>query len=159
MTDLWPWPGDTPTERARAVANSLLALLPAGDRDHAIRQARAVGETWLGANLLRWDKTDVVTTAEAAELAHVGASTIRKWHSDGHLPNQGRGRYVVAHVLDCAAARRRERAERCATYGCTRPAIRLDFCCVPCATGKVVVRGEASHDEACDAELAYAISM
>jgi excisionase family DNA binding protein len=112
MTDPWPWPGDTPTERARRIANSLLALLPDQQRDHAIRQARAVGETWLGRTLLRWDKTDAVTTAEAAELLHVNPSTIRKWHSEGHLPNhQGRtGVYVVAHVLDCAAQRRRERA-------------------------------------------------
>jgi hypothetical protein len=101
----WPWPRDSPTDRARAVANSLLALLPESDRDDAIRQARAVGETWLGANLLRWDISDVVTTSEAAELIHVGASTIRKWHSLGYLPNQGTGRYLVGDVLDCAAAR------------------------------------------------------
>ena len=82
-----------------------------GERDLAIHKARAVGQTWLGANLLHWDRTDVVCTADAAELANVGPSTIRKWHSLGYLPNhQGRaGRYVVAFVLDCAAARRRER--------------------------------------------------
>lgn len=109
--DPWPWPGDTLTERARKIANSLLALLPDTEREHAIRQARAVGETWLGANLLRWDKTDVVCTADAAELAGVGPSTIRKWHSQGYLPNHGgrAGRYVVALVLDCAAARTRAR--------------------------------------------------
>ena len=113
MTDLWPWPGDTATERARRIANSLLGLLPDGERDIAIRKARAVGETWLGANLLRWTKDDVVTTAQAAELIHMRPSTIRKWHSQGHLPNHlGRpGRYVVAAVLDCAAQRRREREE------------------------------------------------
>lgn len=107
MTDPWPWPGDTPTERARRIANSLLALLPEPDRGAAIAQARAVGESWLGANLLRWDKSDVITTAEAAELLHVGAATIRKWHSLGYLPNHlgRRGRYVVAAVLDCAARR------------------------------------------------------
>ena len=111
MTDPWPWPEDTQLERARRIANSLLGLLPDAERDLAIRKARAVGQTWLGANLLRWDKTDVVTTSDAAELANVGPSTIRKWHSLGYLPNhQGRvGCYVVAIVLDCAAARRRER--------------------------------------------------
>lgn len=110
MTDPWPWPADTDTERARKIANSLLALLPADQCDQAIRQARAVGQTWLGASLLRWDRTDVVTTSEAAELAGVRPSTIRWWHSEGWLPNRGRGRYVVALVLDCAAARGRAAA-------------------------------------------------
>ena len=109
MSDPWPWPGDNATDRARQIANSLLALLPDGERERCIRSARAVGETWLGANLMRWEVTDVVSTAEAAELIHMRASTIRKWHSQGYLANhQGRtGRYVVADVLDCAAARRR----------------------------------------------------
>lgn len=109
MTDPWPWPEDLPVDRARRIANSLLALLPDDEAARHVATARRLGETWLGANLLRFDVTDVVTTAEAAELVHVGASTIRKWHSEGYLPNHlGRqGRYVVAHVLDCAAARRR----------------------------------------------------
>lgn len=106
MTDPWPWPDDTPCERARRIANSLLALLPDEEQARHIRTARRLGETWLGVELLRWTPTDVVTTAQAAELLHVGASTIRKWHSLGYLPNHGRGRYVVAMVLDCAAARR-----------------------------------------------------
>jgi hypothetical protein len=111
LTDSWPWPGDNATDRARKIANSLLALLPDIERDQAIVKARAVGETWLGANLLHWEIHDVVTTSQAAEIIHVRPSTIRKWHSEGHLPNhQGRkGLYVVAHVLDCAAQRRRER--------------------------------------------------
>lgn len=109
MTDPWPWPGDTPTERARRIATSLLGLLPAEERDRAVRQARAVGETWLGAQLLRWEPTDVVPTVAAAELAGVSPSTIRWWHSKGWLPNHHRGFYVVALVLDCAAARHRER--------------------------------------------------
>ena len=103
----WPWPGDNATDRARAVANSLLALLPTHERDRAIRTARAVGETWLGSTLLRYDVTDVVTTAEAAELLHVRPSTIRKWHSDGELTNRGTGRYLVSEVLDVAASKRR----------------------------------------------------
>lgn len=112
MTDPWPWPEDLPVDRARRIANSLLALLPDGEAARHIVTARRLGESWLGANLLRFEITDVVTTAQAAELVHVGASTIRKWHSQGYLANhQGRaGRYVVALVLDCAAARRRAAA-------------------------------------------------
>jgi excisionase family DNA binding protein len=63
----------------------------------------------LGAQLLRYGPDDVVTTADAAQLVHVGASTIRKWHSQGHLEAVARGRYRVGDVLDCSAARRARR--------------------------------------------------
>ena len=110
MIDPWPWPEDLPVDRARRIANSLLALLPADEAARHVATARRLGETWLGINLLRFEVTDVISTSEAAELVHVGASTIRKWHSLGFLPNHGRGRYVVAAVLNCAAARRRNGA-------------------------------------------------
>ena len=106
--DPWPWPQDLPVDRARRIANSLLALLPADEAARHVVTARRLGESWLGTQLLRFDASDVISTAEAAELVHVGPSTIRKWHSMGYLHNHGRaGRYVVAAVLDCAAARRR----------------------------------------------------
>jgi hypothetical protein len=89
--DPWPWPGESATERARRIANSLLALLPDGERDIAIRKARAVGETWLGEHLLRWTNDDVITTDQAADLIHMRPSTIRKWHSRGQLCNRGEG--------------------------------------------------------------------
>lgn len=112
MSSEWPWPGDTPTERARRIANSLLTLLPADEQPTWIAQARAVGETWLGADLVRWTADDIVTTATAADLVHVLPATIRRWHSDGELPNKSRGRYRVGDVLDCAAARRKRRSTR-----------------------------------------------
>jgi hypothetical protein len=105
----WPWPGETPTERARRIANSLLAALPEDDRQRAITAARAVGETWLGEELLAWTEDDVVTTAQAAELVHVGPSTIRKWHSEGTLPNVGQGRYRVRDVHLADTTRRQQR--------------------------------------------------
>lgn len=113
-TAAWPWPGDTALDRARRIANSLLALLPVDDRPLLVTQAHAFGETWLGESLLRWTPDDIVTTAEAAELVHMKPSTIRKWHSDGSLPNRGRGRYRVGDVLDCAAARRQRRSQTAA---------------------------------------------
>lgn len=109
MTDPWPWPEDLPVDRARRIANSLLVLLPEAEISRHVATARRLGESWLGANLLQWDISDVVSTAQAAELVHVGASTIRKWHSEGYLPNHRTGFYVVAAVLECAAARRRVR--------------------------------------------------
>lgn len=107
----WPWPGDTPCERARRIANALLLQLAPEAQREAIRQARAVGETWLGPELLRWTDDDVITTAEAAELLHVREHTIRQWHSRDGLPNAGQpGRYQVRTLLDFTARRRRERA-------------------------------------------------
>lgn len=111
-TDRWPWPGDTALDRARRVANSLLAQLAEDEREVWAARAHAIGETWLGATLLRWTADDIVTTAQAGELVHRDASTIRKWHSDGHLRAVARGRYRVGDVLDCSAERRRARRSR-----------------------------------------------
>lgn len=107
----WPWPGDTALDRARRIANSLLALLPDGERERHVATAHQLGETWLGGDLLRWTVDDIVSTAEAAGIVHVKDSTIRKWHSEpGGLPNCGRGRYRVGDVLDYAALKRARRA-------------------------------------------------
>lgn len=111
MTASWPWPGDTALDRARRIANSLLQLLPESDRERHVATARQLGETWLGGDLLRWTVDDVVSTADAAGIVHVQASTIRKWHSEpGGLRNCGRGRYRVGDVLEYAAVKRRRRA-------------------------------------------------
>jgi len=107
----WPWPGDTPLERARRIANSLLALMPDPDeRAGYIAIARRFGETWLGESLVLHDDTAIVTTAEAADIAYVRPGTIRRWHSEGALSAVSRGRYVVAAVRECAEAKRRLRA-------------------------------------------------
>jgi hypothetical protein len=112
MSGKWPWPGDTPVERARRIANSLLTLLPGDEQPLWMARAHGYGETWLGSSLVRWTADDVVTTAEAADMVHVLPATIRRWHSDGELPNRGRGRYRVGDVLDASAARRQRRAKR-----------------------------------------------
>ncbi len=113
MNALWPWPSDTPTERARRIANNLLNLLPdPKEREFFRDKAHALGETWLGYNELAQDREDTVTTAEAAALVHVGPPTIRKWHSEGDLPHVARGRYRVGDVQDCAAEMKRRRAAR-----------------------------------------------
>ena len=105
MTDPWPWPEDTQLDRARAIARWLLGRLPECERESAIRHARAMGQTWLGAELLRWSRDDVITTMQAAELVQRPVSTIRWWHSAGRLPNQGTGWYRAGDVLDAAARR------------------------------------------------------
>lgn len=106
----WPWPGDTALDRARRIANSLLALLPDAEQARHVATAHQLGETWLGADLLRWTPDDIVSTVEAAGLVHMLPSTVRKWHSEGDLRAVGRGRYRVGDVLDCAARKRARRS-------------------------------------------------
>jgi hypothetical protein len=120
----WPWPGDNATERARRIANSLLALLPAEERPVWTARAHDLGETWLGETLLRWTADDAITGDEAAQLVHVSADTIRQWATLRHpedpqrklLPRfkmRGRHRtYLVRDVLDASAAVRRGRLRR-----------------------------------------------
>lgn len=105
----WPWPADNATERARRIANSLVALLPPDERKRHVATAHRLGETWLGATLIHHELDEVVTTTEAAGLIHMKPSTIRKWHSLGYLSAVRRGRYRVRDVLDCSAERRRAR--------------------------------------------------
>lgn len=107
----WPWPDDTPTERARRIANSLLALLPADERPVWVARAHALGETWLGEHLLRWTAEDVVRPAEAAALVHRTPADLRRWVSMGVLKRTGRG-YRVGDVIDASAAVARRRSAR-----------------------------------------------
>ena len=119
MTDKWPWPGDTPTERARRIANSLLMLLPADERPVWTARAHAIGETWLGETLVRWTADDVVPPGEAARLVHRTTADLRKWVQTGLLKRIGRG-YRVGDVLDASAQasqRRTTRTRRVAQSG------------------------------------------
>jgi hypothetical protein len=111
VTNPWPWPGDTPTERARRIANSLLALLPDDERPMWAARAHALGETWLGETLLRWSVDDVVTPGEAAALVHRSTADLRKWVQRGVLARTGKG-YRVGDVIDASAAVRASRATR-----------------------------------------------
>ncbi len=113
MTAAWPWKGDTIAERARRIANALYALLPDDAVKKTVRaQAHAMGERWLGEDILRYGPEDVVTTKEASHLVFRGESTIRKWHSDGDLPNVRKGMYRVCDVMDCDARKRVRRQQR-----------------------------------------------
>jgi hypothetical protein len=117
----WPWPGDTALDRARRIANSLLALLPEADREQHVATAHQLGETWLGERLLTHTPDQAVTTREAASLASVSEDVIRRWACTPHpsqsgrmlLPRAGRrGRsmtYIVRNVLEASAAVSRAR--------------------------------------------------
>lgn len=124
---LWPFPVDTPLDRARKVAGmyrSRLRALDVGACDILDQTAVSFGEDWM------LEKPDVVdpdrelTTAEAAELCHVHPDTIRKWACAKHphvrdqplLPRfkkRGRERtYLAGKVLEAAAIVRRAQHAR-----------------------------------------------
>ena len=120
----WPWPVDTPLDRARKIATMY--------RRHLLTAAPAVcaslddtcggfGETWMLEKPDLIEPDDEVTTAEAAELAGVPIERIRKWACADNPEKPGvpllprfkrRGRertYRSADVLAAAATIRRWR--------------------------------------------------
>jgi len=119
-----PFPRLPPVERARRIANSLLALLPDAERQTMTARAHAVGETWLGARLVTYADDEAITTRQAAELLCVSEAVIRQWACMHHpadpdrrlLARAGRrGReqtYRVRDLLDASAAVRLARAVR-----------------------------------------------
>lgn len=124
MTGEWPWPGESATERARRIANSLLTLLPADEQPVWTARAHALGETWLGSVLITYDETSIITTEQAAALVHVSRDTIRRWACSVHpedparplLPRLRREghwmTYRATDVIDASAALRRARMGR-----------------------------------------------
>jgi len=110
----WPWPADNATERARRIANSLLALLPPEERERHIATAHRLGETWLGSSLVTYTLEQAITTHQAATLLAVSEDVIRRWACLAHprlperplLPRfrrQGREMtYLVKDLLDAA---------------------------------------------------------
>lgn len=117
----WPWPGDNATDRARRVANSLLALLPHDVQSRAVVSARAVGETWLGQRLVTYTPDQAITTAQAAAMLGISPDVVRQWACRHHptdpnrplLRREGmRGReqtYLVRNVLEASFQARRRR--------------------------------------------------
>jgi hypothetical protein len=107
----WPFPGDTPTDRARRIANTLLALLPDDERARMTARAHALGETWLGTDLLRFTTDDLLPPRDAAAIVHATPDKLRSWVRMGVLARVGRC-YRVGDVLDAAAEVRRRAARR-----------------------------------------------
>jgi len=117
MTDPWPWPADLPVDRARRIANSLLAQLHQLDPAEAARNVAAahrLGETWFGSTLVAYESDEAITTKQAAELLCVSEGVIRLWACTPHPTRPGqmllaragrRGRaqtYIVRALLDAS---------------------------------------------------------
>lgn len=127
----WPWPVDTPLDRARKIAGMyrrhLLTAAP-GVCASVDDTAREFGETWLLEKPDLVDPDAELTTAEAARLVAVPVRRIREWAQATHpedrtkslLPRfkmRGRERtYLAQHVLAAAAAMRRYQHTSAATF-------------------------------------------
>ena len=127
MTDPWPWPQDLPVDRARRIANSLLAQLDHLDHDeaaHNVAAAHRLGQTWLGSTLVTYEPDQAITTRQAAALLCVSEGVIRMWACTQHPTRPGqallaragrRGReqtYIVRSLYDAAFEAARMRGVR-----------------------------------------------
>lgn len=84
--DLWPWPADTPTDRARRIAQSYRNALHKIDPvscEQLDAQARVVGQGWIVPQILTVQGNDLLTRWEAADYCGVKAKTISEWRQRG----------------------------------------------------------------------------
>jgi hypothetical protein len=82
----WPWPADTPLDRARRVAQSYRDALRRSDPDaaHALDTwAADHGQGWVRPQAWDYDENELLTLYEAAERASVRLRTIYQWHQRG----------------------------------------------------------------------------
>ncbi|WP_143268508.1 MerR family transcriptional regulator [Amycolatopsis vastitatis] len=113
--DPWPWPGDSPLDRARRVARNYRDALMRADAEacgELDRRCRDLGQGWIVPQQMKFGQDDLLDVDEVADLCDVQADTVRQWRRRG-LPTvdtpDGQ-RYRVADVLAYHAERRRRRA-------------------------------------------------
>jgi hypothetical protein len=84
--DRWPWPADTPLDRARRVAGAYRdALLEADPAGCAALDERAValGQGWVVPQPATVALDDLLTAEQAAVYAQVGVRTLDEWRRRG----------------------------------------------------------------------------
>lgn len=113
-TDLWPWPADTLTDRARRIARSYRDALFTADPQRCRQldeQATHLGQGWVVPRILTVQPDDLLTRWQAADYAGVKAKTITEWRRRGLkvTATPDGDRYRVADLIDYQAERRRNR--------------------------------------------------
>lgn len=115
--DPWPFPADTPLERARRIThsyrNALMSIDPKLCR-HLDERAVQVGQSWvrpLETDLV--DLDEALTAEQVGEILGVAPRTVRMWGYRGHIEridDDGRPRYRFRDVLDYLARTRQKRS-------------------------------------------------
>lgn len=111
----WPWPRDTPLERARRVVQFYRHAL----YDHAPAigaqvddLAERLGQTWAVPSVVHYADDDLLTAELAADVMHVEVRTIYAWRKRGLKVTQTPDgpRYRAGDLTEFDATRRRKRA-------------------------------------------------
>jgi hypothetical protein len=113
--DPWPWPADTPLDRARRVARTYRDTLAAHQPEVCRRldgTATTLGQGWIVPRPLTWNTDDLLDAAAVADMCDIRPSTVDQWRRRGlHVTGTPDGpRYRVADVLRYQADRRRKRS-------------------------------------------------
>jgi excisionase family DNA binding protein len=102
----WPYPGDSPTARARRVAHAYRARLQsiAPDQSDALDHLfTSMGEIWVAPRVITVQVDEWLTPEQAADLGGVGVATLRAWRSRGRLTGVrtpgGEWRYRAGDIL------------------------------------------------------------
>lgn len=121
MTGLWPWPGDTPLDRARRVALSYREALLRHFPDDALDldgKFAGWGEVWVSPLLSDIDLEEYVTVDVAAQHVGLTAKAVYAWIYKDVLEakkgRDGRLRVKLGDVLEVSRELRRKRAGRIA---------------------------------------------
>jgi len=118
MKDPWPFPADTPLERARKIAQSYRSALL--NTDPAIcakldERAMEIGQKWIKPVDVEGDLDTLMTAMQVADMFGLDARTVRQWGTRGHierLQSDGKPVYLLRDVIDYMAATRRDRSDR-----------------------------------------------
>lgn len=117
----WPFPGDTPLDRARRCTHEYRDALLKVAPDVVSRideQLTALGEPWVAPQPVEFNLDDEYRPTQLSELLG-GIPTpeaIRQWRTRGHLPDRrddaGNPVNTVRDVLDYQAQQREDRVRR-----------------------------------------------
>ncbi|PXY25158.1 hypothetical protein BAY59_24340 [Prauserella coralliicola] len=112
--DPWPWPADTPLDRARRIAHEYRQYL----LEHAAevcaqldQRARDLGQGWVAPQPVAYEMDDLLTVEQAADYCQVKPRTVDAWRQRGLQATRTPDgvRYLVRHLHDYQADRRKRR--------------------------------------------------
>lgn len=120
MSDPWPWPKDTPLQRARKIALAYRSALYAAAPEECRRlddRAITLRQGWIAPVELPADAADgnvldaILSDLDIEHFWRIPASTVRSWARRGLIERQymrgNRVGYRVGDVLDAQARTRR----------------------------------------------------